>query len=278
MCKFKFVRFLFLSLKLNCHFNNILIYVFVSIALLEQKISSALDKTDPADVEDCAFKAEYKDKDGLLLHAAAKSGDIEIIQSLLSQGFQVDSRDREGVTPLMCTASNNHQVAFQMLIQNGANPALNSNNGSSLLHFAAEGGNTSIINKLLSFGLDIDLGTSDGFTPLMTAAYSGEQSAFEMLIQNHADPHLKDSNGFCLLHHAAASGNTSIMNDLLSLGLDVDSRSNYDVTPLMGAAAFGNESAFHMLIQKGAVPSLNSYCSTLLQMLEIHPLSLNTWY
>ena len=118
-----------------------------------------------------------------------------------------------------------------MLIQNGADPSLKHNNGFSLLHFAAQGGNPSIINKLLSLGLDVDSRNNAGATPLMVAAYCDKQNAFKMLIQNGADPSLKDKNGFRRLLHSAAQGrNTSIINKLLSLGLDVDSRSNDGVT------------------------------------------------
>ena len=44
-----------------------------------------------------------------------------------------------------------------MLIQKGADPSLKDNEGQSLLHFAAQGGNKFIINKLLSLGLGIDV-------------------------------------------------------------------------------------------------------------------------
>ena len=69
----------------------------------------------------------------------------------------------------MYAAESSKEVAFQMLIQKGANASLKDNKGSSLLHRAATGGNTSIINKLLSLGLEIDTRSNDGFTPLMAA-------------------------------------------------------------------------------------------------------------
>ena len=68
------------------------------------------------------------------------------------------------------------QNAFDILIQNGADPSLKDNDGSSLIHSAAEGGNTSIIIKLLSPGLDVDSRNNDGVTPLMTAAIGDKQN------------------------------------------------------------------------------------------------------
>ena len=67
--------------------------------------------------------------------------------------------------------------------------------GACLLHFAANGENTSIINELLSLGLDIDSRDNGGVTPLMTAALFEKQNAFQILIQKGADPSLKNNSG-----------------------------------------------------------------------------------
>ena len=204
------------------------------------------------------FKAVYDDPGVEVLHAAAKNGVIEIIETLVSQGCLVDSRNREGLTPLMMAALYDEPSAFQMLLQNGADPSLKDNDGLSPLHYAAKGGSTSIINNLLSLGIDIDSRTNAGVTPLMTAAFCDKQSAFQMLIQNGADRSLKADNGLSLLQCAVQGGNPSIINNLLSLGLDVDSRGTQGATPLMVAAAFDKPSAFQVLIENGADPSLKA--------------------
>ena len=147
---------------------------------------SILNETVPADSEDFDSKAEYKDKDGQELHAAAKTGCIQIIKLLLSQGFDIDSRDRNGDTPLMWTALYGHEGAFQMLIQKGADPSLKGNGGLSLLHFAANGGNPSIINELLSLGLDVHLKDVYGLTPLTRAIENSNSDAVKFFISKGA--------------------------------------------------------------------------------------------
>ena len=92
------------------------------------------------------------------------------------------------------------------MIQNGADPSFKDNDGFSLLHWAAQDGNTSLIIKLLSLGLDVDSTNNGGFTPLMTAVLNDKQNAFDILIQNGADPSFKDNNGFSVLHCAAEGG------------------------------------------------------------------------
>ncbi|CAH3014266.1 unnamed protein product [Porites evermanni] len=114
-----------------------------------------------------------KANDGFsLVHCALKGGNTSIINELLSRGLEADSRSNDYSTPLMAAAIGDKQNIFQMLIQKGADPSLKANNKEfSMLHSAAQGGNTPIINKLLSLGLDIDSRDDIGVTPLMIAAY-----------------------------------------------------------------------------------------------------------
>ena len=86
----------------------------------------------------------------------------------------------------MIAAFYDKQNAFQILIQKGADPSLKDNNGLSLLHFAAKGGNTSIINELLSLGLDVHLKDVYGVTPLTSAIENSNSDAVKFLISKGA--------------------------------------------------------------------------------------------
>ena len=86
----------------------------------------------------------------------------------------------------MIAASNEKQNAFQILIQKGADPSLKDKYGYSLLHKAAEGGNTSIINELLSLGLDVRLKDVYGVTPLARAIENSNSDAVKFLISKGA--------------------------------------------------------------------------------------------
>ena len=108
-----------------------------------------------------------------------------------SEGFDIDSMDRNGATPLMWTALYGQQGALKV------------NGGFSLVHWAVKVGNTYIINEPLSRDLDADSRSNDDFTPLMTVAIGDKESAFEMMIQSGADPSLEDNKEFSGLHSAA---------------------------------------------------------------------------
>ena len=91
-----------------------------------------------------------------MLHYAAAGGNDIIIEKLLSLGLDLDSRSSDGETPLMIAACEDRLDAFSVLIERKSDPTLKDNNGKTLLHYAAQGGNHVIIEKLLSLGLDID--------------------------------------------------------------------------------------------------------------------------
>ena len=174
-----------------------------------------------------------------LLHYASQGGNDVIIEKLLSLGLDIDSRSSDGRTPLMIACCEGRLDAFSVLIERKSDPTLKSNNGWTMLHYAAQGGNDVILEKLLSLGLDIDSRSSDGATPLMIAAYHGRLDAFIVLIETWSDPTLKNNNGWTLLHFAAQGDNDVIIEKLLSLELDIDSRSSGRRTPLMIAAYSG---------------------------------------
>ena len=191
-----------------------------------------------------------------LLHYAAQGDNDVIIEKLLSLGLDIDSRRSDGATPLMIAAFCGRLDAFSVLIERRSDPTLKSNNGDTLLHYAAQGGNDVIIEKLLSLGLDIDSRSSNGLMPLMIAAGKGRLDAFSVLIERKSGPTLKNNNRETLLHYAAQGDNGVIIEKLLSLGLDIDSRSSNGLTPLMVAAFCGRLDAFSVLIERRSDPTL----------------------
>ena len=79
---------------------------------------------------------------------------------------------------VICTGRIN---AFNFLLERGSDPTLKNNNGLTVLHRTAEGGNDELIEKLLSLGLDIDSRISAGTTPLMVATVNGRLIAFNLM-------------------------------------------------------------------------------------------------
>ena len=79
-----------------------------------------------------------------VLHYASRVGNLEVIELMLSHVPSINSRTKEGATPLMIAAGNEKLQAVQFLLEQGADPSLR-DKGWNLLHYASLGGNPEVI-------------------------------------------------------------------------------------------------------------------------------------
>jgi len=119
------------------------------------------------------------------LHDAARDGDIDQVQLLLSQGANVNEKNRMGWTPLH-TAIRNRRLA--------------------------------LIEPLIAKGADINAADNRGQTPLMAAIYIGQKDAVELLIAKGADVNLM-AGGDNALSLAKKRRNTEIVDYCSSTAL-----------------------------------------------------------
>ena len=191
-----------------------------------------------------------------VLHFASEGGNPEVIELMLSHVPTIDSRTKEGSTPLMIAAVNDKLQAVKYLLKQGADRSLQHNDGWNVLHFASEGGNPEVIELMLSHVPSIDSRTKEGSTPLMIAAYNDKLQAVKCLLKQGADPSLQDNRGWNLLHFASQGGNPEVIELMLSHVPSIDSRTKEGSTPLMIAAVNDKLQAVKCLLKQGADPSL----------------------
>ena len=79
-----------------------------------------------------------------------------IIETLISRGLDVDSKDSIGITPLMWAAACGKIEAVNYLLNKEADPCIGDQVGNNSLHVASQGGNVTIIETLMSRGLHVD--------------------------------------------------------------------------------------------------------------------------
>ena len=186
------------------------------------------------------------------LHSAERDSNVTEMKYTLSLGFSVDSRDATGRTPLMNAALYVKFQAVKKLIKRGADPSLVDNGGWNSLHFAAEGGDTDIIDLIHTHLLNIESKTGEGYTPLMIAAYSGKLNAVEWFLEKGATVNCVDKKEWNTLHCAAQSGETDIIS-LIHIHLpNIESKTGEGCTPLMVAVYCGKLHAVKWFLEKGA--------------------------
>ena len=78
---------------------------------------------------------------------AAKNGNINLIQRLLDEGYDINAVQGDGMTALHWAAENNNTKLASILIKNGADITAGTRIGQyKPLHIAARKGNTNIID------------------------------------------------------------------------------------------------------------------------------------
>jgi hypothetical protein len=151
---------------------------------------------------------------------AARVGKVERVQALLDQGAAVNSRDR---------------------------------NGDSPLNMAAAKGNTELVQVLLKAGADVNLANLSGVTPLMGAAFSVKPEIFNALLAAGAKTEPVDRVKKNAATYAAAHGCTACLQALVKAGTNVNAKLDNDLTLLMWAAAYGQDETVRYLLAQGAV-------------------------
>jgi len=132
-----------------------------------------------------------------------------------------------------------------------------SDNGSSLLHYAAWEADRELVELLISRGADVNARAKLGWTPLHRAAQKGRVDVSEMLLRKGADPNAQDTfQGKTPLHDAALGGHVELIRLLIDSGAAMSTKNKSGHTPLHEAARVGHKEVVELLIKKGASAAL----------------------
>ena len=106
------------------------------------------------------------------LHCGVESGSETVLNSLLQAGAFVDAKDFDSKTPLHIAALMGHEALAKILLCNGASLDTTNGEGQTPLFSAIHGSNVNIANMMLDKGASVDVRDSDGRTPLSYAAWT----------------------------------------------------------------------------------------------------------
>uniref|UniRef100_A0A671RXH9 Serine/threonine-protein phosphatase 6 regulatory ankyrin repeat subunit A-like n=1 Tax=Sinocyclocheilus anshuiensis TaxID=1608454 RepID=A0A671RXH9_9TELE len=199
-----------------------------------------------------------KSKDGKTpLHMAAIHGRYSRSQAIIQNGAEIDSEDENGNSPLHIAARYGHELLINTLITNGADTAKRGIHGMFPLHLAALSGFSDCCWKLLSSGFDVDTPDDFGRTCLHAAAAGGNLECLNLLLNTGADFNRKDRFGRMVLHYAAANCNYQCVFALVGSGASVNERDVRGRSPLhYTAAADSDGKCLEYLLRNDANPAL----------------------
>ena len=199
------------------------------------------------------------------LMSAVLQRKIKTVRKLLKEGVNPNFCNSYG-TPLERAAQNGDATCVRELLDNNADPNLDTNSKKSPLHPAASQGHLECVKDLLYYGADCNAKDNNGFTPLNDAIFSNHLDCVRELL-SHGAHHSPVDNFSTIPLITAASHydffgptNPEDIETILKLLLDAGANPNFACqkgeTALMNAASSSKPKRINILLKAGAKPHI----------------------
>ena len=175
------------------------------------------------------------------LRGASRDGDQGRVQALLAQGVNPNTQDWLGRSPLMRAAGHGREEVVELLLgQPTIDLEARSDRGRTALLHAAACGHPQVVHLLLARGADTAVVSDSGYTMLMLAARGGVVELVELALnQPNLNLEARNVRGRTALLVAARAGHKQVVLQLLASGANPAVKDNEDKTMLWWAQANG---------------------------------------
>ncbi len=155
-----------------------------------------------------------------LLATRIERGDMVAVKKIVKDNPKLLNHQQVvGTLPLATIVKNNEPEQMKWMLNQGANINATDSDGYSLLFFALEFQNTSMLEFLLSNGANPNCPNHESITPLIAAIANGRTKAAELLIKYGADLTWTDE-GDTALTLAVSEGQLSVVSCILEHSTD----------------------------------------------------------
>jgi len=166
---------------------------------------------------------------------AVKSADTAAVRALLDRHVDVNAPQEDGTTALHFAADGDNREIVELLVRAGANVKAANRYGATPMWLASVNGNAAVIDVFLKAGADPNTALPEGETVLMAAARTGNLDAVKLLLGHRAALNAKEGwHGQTALMWAAAEGHSDMVSLLIDKGADVKAASKAGFTALVG--------------------------------------------
>lgn len=164
------------------------------------------------------------------LHLAAENGQLEVCETLLSLGSDLNAVDNQSQTPLHLAARKNHAKVLRLFLTSKPELiSLANKNGYTCAHIAAMNGSVEAIKELLSFNRDSVINArikKSNSSALHLASENGNAEIVKLLLLKGAKPNDENALGQTALHLAAKNGHVKVLHTIRNADWKLCSRRN----------------------------------------------------
>ncbi len=175
----------------------------------------------------------------------------EVVEDLVSNGADINFRNRKKQTPLMLAARSGKVSIVRLLLDKGANINDGDRYGNTALMHASIKGQLSVVELLLTKGADMSKSHLCGCTALLLASEAGHSDVAELLLDNGSDINAKNEDGMTALMFAAKHGHIKTIELLLRHEVRINELNNAGKTARMLAVEFKQDEAEDLLHEAG---------------------------
>lgn len=177
-------------------------------------------------------------------------------EKLAARQVKVGEPDFVGQAPIGSAAISGDLKAWQTLLEAGASIDWRTDEGTTLLHHAVEGGNLKIVRNILdrTGGRFVNNTNDRGITPLLKAADHGRTDMVSLLLEHGANPDRSTKYDKMPLDLAIKTGVHGCVKLLLDHGATIEKLSleQGSGSALEMAAAYGDRRVFQLLMNRGS--------------------------
>ena len=231
------------------------------LAKVKLAVESGLDPNTPL--------LDGMGKEMTMLNWVSMGKNTELIKYLIDKGADVNSKNKDGFTPLMFAGTKGRVENALLLIENGADLFAENSNKATCAHFLSICLVPDFLNLLVEKGVDFNGKDNRGRIPLMMAASrnlptrnesTGNneelQEAIKILIKQTTNINDTDNQGRTALHQAY---DVLFAELLVEQGANINIKDNEGLTPLDAASLekpiFGKNTRLIEFLKRNAAKS-----------------------
>lgn len=197
---------------------------------------------------------KYMDSDisAAALCLAVEKGFVQMVETLLSLGIDVDLKDNLGQTALHRATRRKDEKMVRLLLSSGADVECKDDDNRTPWSANLRCSNTDVLQILLTAGANPSTCGQQGVSELYTAAKDGDTEIVKYMLKSGTNPSIQTQYGWAPLHWAASYGYVECVKLLLEAGAEPNTVSDQRVTPLDLATQADQKIVIEVLHQAGA--------------------------